>query len=344
MTTPILAAPLSGPATWKGADMKASTAWLVHFSGEELEEIDVAVNALTLKHDNAVNITPKDFDMPLISSKFERIRNELENGRGFQVLRGIPVAKYSLAQNERLIWALSLLMGEPEEQDKQGNLIHSVHDKGKNLAENSAARGYETDQELTFHNDGGDAFMLLCLKTAASGGVSKLMSVNQLFNEILKRKPELARTLQQPFHFDTREQHPDGRKIETVPIFNFYEGKLSALYKRAYIDMAQRFPDVPRLSDEQIAALDLFDEICNEPDMQMSFSMEPGDIQVGNNYSILHSRTKYQDHDKPEDKRRLLRTWLTLPNGRALPPVFADTREFVHSYRRRQVQEQEQSV
>jgi len=68
--------------------------------------------------------------------------------------------------------------------------------------------------------------------------------------------------------------------------------------------------------------------------------MEPGDIQVGNNYSVLHSRTKYRDHENPEDKRRLFRTWLTLPNGRALPPVFADTREFVHSYRRRQAPQQ----
>src|SRR5690606_18989719 len=118
--------------------------------------------------------------------------------------------------------------------------------------------------------------------------------------------------------------------------FNFYEGKLSALYKRVYIEMAQRFPEVPRLTEEQVAALNLIDEICNEPDMQLSFMMEPGDIQIGNNYSIFHSRTKYQDHDNPEERRRLLRTWLTLSSGRDLPPVFAETREFAQSYRRRQ--------
>ena len=339
MNTPLLTTSLDGAGTWKGVDLNQTTGWLLEFTEAELQEIDKTVNTLTShSFERATQITSSDIDMPLVSRRLVSVRDELENGRGFQVLRGIPVTKYSIEQNERLIWALSLLLGEPEEQDKQGNLIHSVHDKGKNLTENSAARGYETDQELTFHNDGGDAFMLLCLKTAVSGGVSKLMSVNQLFNEILKREPNLAKTLQQPFHFDTREQHPDGRKIESVPIFNFYQGKLSALYKRAYIDMGQRFPDVPRLSEEQIAALDLLDEICNDPEMQMSFTMKPGDIQIGNNYSILHSRTKYQDHDKPEDKRRLLRTWLTLPNGRALPPVFAETREFVHSYRRRKSQ------
>ena len=60
--------------------------------------------------------------------------------------------------------------------------------------------------------------------------------------------------------------------------------------------------------------------------------MQAGDIQLGNNYSILHSRTAYVDHERPEDKRHLLRTWLSLENGRPLPEPFAHTREFAQSY------------
>lgn len=336
MNAKLLTTKLGGPDTWKGVDMQKNQSWIIGYSDAELEEINRAANTLTEKFANVLDITRDDVNMPLMEAKLGSICGVLEGGRGFQVLRGLPVANYTLAQNERLFWALSLLLGRPEEQDKSGSLMHSVYNKGKKLAEDGSARGYETDNELEFHNDGGDAFMLLCLKVAVSGGVSKLISVNQLFNEILERAPALAKTLQEPFHFDTRDQHPDGRTIESVPILNFYEGKLSALYKRVYIESAQRFPEVPRLTKEQVAALDLIDEICNEPDMQLSFMMEPGDIQIGNNYSIFHSRTKYQDHDNPEDKRRLLRTWLTLPNGRDLPPVFAETREFVRSYRRRQ--------
>src|SRR5690606_24294105 len=133
----------------------------------------------------------------------------------------------------------------------------------------------------------------------------------------------------------TRGQHRGGLRVQTVPILNFFEGRLSALYKRRYLRLAQELPGVPRWTQPQAEAIELVEEICNDPQIQLSFSMEPGDIQVGNNYSILHARTKYQDHDEPERRRHLLRAWVTLPNGRPLPPVFGQTREFGTSYERR---------
>jgi hypothetical protein len=174
--------------------------------------------------------------------------------------------------------------------------------------------------------------MLLCLKTAKSGGVSKLVSVAQVYNEVLKRRPELVEVLQQPFHFDTREQHPTGLKVQTSPILNFFDGRLSALYKRRYLLAAQRFPEVPRLTEAQQQAVQLVEEICNDPAIQLSFYMQPGDVQMANNYSVLHARSKYEDYDEPEQRRHLLRAWLTLPNGRPLPPAFEFTREFRTSY------------
>ena len=43
--------------------------------------------------------------------------------------------------------------------------------------------------------------------------------------------------------------------------------------------------------------------------------LEPGDIQYCNNYTILHSRTSFIDHDEPDQKRHLLRIWLYVPDG-----------------------------
>jgi hypothetical protein len=56
---------------------------------------------------------------------------------------------------------------------------------------------------------------------------------------------------------------------------------------------------------------------------------------MANNYAVLHARSKYEDFDEPERRRHLFRAWVTLPNGRALPPAFATTREFGTSYARR---------
>lgn len=327
---------MTGLQAWKGAEFVNQADWIVHWTADELEEINRIAQRPEIATADLLQMSRDEFSLPAVSERFASIRQDLEGGRGFAVIRGLPVQNFSLAQARQVFWALAVHLGEPQPQDKAGNLLHDVTNTGQRVENTGEVRGFQTDDELTFHNDGGDAFMLLCLRTAREGGVSKLVSVATIFNEVLKRRPDLIDVLQEPFHFDTREQHPLGHKIQSIPIMNVHDGKVSALYKRRYITSAQRFEDVPRLTEKQIQAMDLFEQICNDPQVQHSFSMQPGDMQMGNNYGILHSRTKYQDHDDPALKRHLLRTWLTLPNGRALPKVFEHTREFRYSYLARQ--------
>ncbi|MDO9438656.1 TauD/TfdA family dioxygenase [Hydrogenophaga sp.] len=323
---------LNGPEVWSGAGMNHRTDWIQHVEPVEVDEIDAMLKAHRGGTAVLTEMTRDQFPMPRLARRFSAIRGELEGGRGFALLRGLPVQRYSLEEARLLFWAMALHLGDPQGQDKQGNRMHSVTNTGLRVDSTNSVRSYQTDDELTFHNDGGDAFMLLCLKTARSGGVSKLVSVATLYNEVMKRRPDLVGVLQQPFHFDTREQHPTGLKVQSSPILNFFEGRLSALYKRRYLLAAQRFPEVPRLTDAQTEAVQLVEDICNDPAVQLSFSMQPGDVQIGNNYAVLHARTKYEDFDDPAERRHLLRAWVTLPNGRPLPPPFEWTREFRTSY------------
>lgn len=98
---------------------------------------------------------------------------------------------------------------------------------------------------------------------------------------------------------------------------------------------AQRFPDVPPFSPAQLETLDLLGEICAGPAFCLRIEMQPGDIQIANNYATFHGRTKYEDFADPEKRRHMLRMWLSLPNGRMLPPNFEGTREFGATYARR---------
>lgn len=336
MSTTILRPPIHHASVWKGDDMRQqSSRWTSTYTEAQLQEARDLAHTLSTRYTDLQQISVDSLPLPLLRAKLGAISDQLEAGIGFHVLKGLPVHEWTEAQSKTVFWVLSRLAGFPESQDKAGNVLHSVRDKGKSVQQDSSARGYETNNELTFHNDGSDAVMLLCLNTAIRGGDSKLVSAGLIFNEVLRQAPELAQVLQQPFHFDTREQHPDGRKIQSVPIFNHHAGKLSMLYKRQYLLTAQRFLEVPRLSKAQIAALDLVERIANDAANHLTFRLDQGDISFANNYTVLHSRTAYEDHEALEDKRHLLRTWLTLNNGRALPPVFAQTREFMHSYRRR---------
>lgn len=331
----IMSAPLTGPEVWTGTEQNARRDWIEHLDAQELAELDHMLQPIRSDELDPMDLTLQDCQLPRLQARFDRVRAQLEGGRGFVLIRGVPVERYTLAQSRIVFWAMSLLLGEPQAQDKLGNRMHSVTNTNLRVDGSDEVRSYQTDDELTFHNDGGDAFMLLCLRTAVSGGMSKLVSVGTIYNEVLTRRPDLLEVLQEPFHFDARGQHPSGLKIQSAPILNFFDGRLSVLYKRRYLMAAQRFPEVPRLTQAQQEAIELVEQICNDPAIQLGFYMEPGDVQIANNYAVLHARTKYEDAKDPEARRHLLRAWLTLPNGRALPPVFAQTREFAASYQSR---------
>lgn len=332
----VLLEPFDGQGAWTGREMRGRTDWACPLSAAEIAELDTALAEARRRGARPFTMTREDFPLGSLAETFVALRRTIDEGRGFHLLRGIPVGRYSEEECRLLAWGLATHLGEPEPQDGQGSLMHDIRDTGRRIETTDDVRGFQTNTELHFHNDGGDAFMLLCLRTARHGGMSKLVSVAALFNAILARRPDLAAVLQRPFHFDARGQQAAGRpRVQSVPILCHHLGRMHAIYKRFYIELGQRFPEVPRLTPHQIEALDMVDALCNDPELHLSFQMRPGDLQIGSNHAVLHSRTQYVDHDDPALKRHLLRVWLTLPNGRPLPPDYAETREFCHTYARR---------
>ena len=77
-----------------------------------------------------------------------------------------------------------------------------------------------------------------------------------------------------------------------------------------YIRDSQRHPDAPRLTDDQQDALDLVESIANDPAFHIEMCFEPGDVQLLNNTTVLHSREAYTDDADPALRRHLLRLWL----------------------------------
>jgi hypothetical protein len=224
-------------------------------------------------------------------------------------------------------------LGWCEEQDKAGSLIHHVKDIGKKFGENDTIRYFQTREAIPFHTDGCDAFALFCLSRGASGGQSTIASSVTAFNKIVERRPDLAKVLQEDFYFDARGQHPDGRKCQVNSIYTYYKRNLSMMHKRPYIDSAQRFDDVPKFTPQQKEALDLLDAVLEENDAVLRFEIQAGEIVVCNNHSLVHGRTSYEDDGTTT--RHCLRLWLTLPNGRPLPPHYAETREYYNTFKRR---------
>ncbi len=325
--------PLLGVECWRAADLADASTWQYELRPDDIAELEAAYKG---PDTDFLSSGITDFPLPRLHSRIQEISRRLELGRGIFLIRGFPVDRFSEDECERIFWGLGAHFGLAEPQDAEGALMHHIRDTGQDVGSTDNVRGFQTASALPFHNDGGDIFMLLCLETAARGGQSKLISAGTIFNQILAERPDLAQVLQEDFYFDARAQQLDGtNRVQRVPIFSFEDDRIQVLYKRGYIQLGQRFPEVPKLTELQTEALDLFDEVCRREENIYLFDLQPGDILIANNFSVLHGRTRYDDKSR-DHQRHLLRLWLTTPEGRALPEVFSETREFGLTWRRRQ--------
>ena len=241
-------------------------------------------------------------------------------GGGSSLLRGLPVD----GDAELAFAGLGAHLGSARSQNRHGHLVGHVRDLGLSSAD-PTVRVYQTNERQTFHTDSCDVVGLLCLQTARVGGESLLVSSTTIFNEMRRRRPDLLALLLAPIATDRRGEVPPGRQpFYAIPVFHWYEGHLSALYQRQYIDSAQRFADAPRLTSAHVEALDLFDALANDPALHLSMTLAPGDVQLVHNHTLLHDRTAFVDWPEPERRRHLLRLWLACPGARPLPACYAE--------------------
>lgn len=311
----ILKEPITGRCAWRGVDLAGDDSWLHPLSAADVAELDAAVAHVAARGLRYPDFTAADFPLPTLSQALRRHADELENGRGFTVLRGLPVQQRSDEQIRVMQYGLGLHMGKPVRQNPRGELLGEVMAVGD--PGNKHTRVYETNLYLPYHSDPSDVVGLLCVRKAPQGGLSSLVSVAAIYNEILAHHPEFLGLYHRPLHF----AHLCEPQPSLSPIFSTHQGKLSCRYLRQYIELGHELRGLT-LSRVELQALDLFDMLTHRPDLRLDMMMEPGDLQFANNYAVLHSRTAFQDHTDPSQRRRMLRLWLKMPNARALAPEF----------------------
>ena len=314
----------TGAAAWYGPDVSRRNDWLMPLGTTEVAEVEAATKALVARNADIAAITARDFPLPTLGAKLRaRADDEVLNGRGFLLLRGLPVERWSMAESATAFFGLGAHLGSARSQNGKGHVLGHVQDLGLDVKDPNV-RIYQTHERQTYHTDSCDIVGLLCLKTAKSGGLSALVSSTTIFNEMRRQRPDLLQLLFQPLATDRRGEVPEGQKpYFEIPVFNWHKGYLTAIYQRQYIDSAQRFADAPRLSPAQVEALDMFDRLANDPKLNLFMEFKPGDVQLVHNHTMLHDRTGFEDWPEPDRRRHLLRLWLAAASGRPLPEIFA---------------------
>lgn len=319
-----LPARIEARCAWRGTDMAARPdAWIETLDEAELDEIERACAPWLRPGADLATLDAAGFELPRMSARLAQLREELLEGRGFALWRGLPRQRWGRQRCAVAFYGLGAHLGRARSQNAQGHVLGHVRDLGLS-ADDPNVRIYQTHERQTFHTDSADLVGLLCLQSAQRGGRSALVSSTTLYNELRARRPDLAAALFEPLATDRRGEVPDGAKpYFEIPVFNWFAGQLSAIYQRQYILSAQRFADAPRLSSAQIEALDLLDTLANDPALHFTMALQPGDMQFVHNHVLLHDRTAFEDAPEAERRRHLLRLWLAPPQARPLPPVFA---------------------
>lgn len=312
-----------GDADWKGVDLARQDDWSLTFDSAALQELERAARR-TLDRDIAT-LTVNDLPLPTLAPVLRKVRDAVVDGRGFTLLRGLPVDIWPRAVTARVFWAIGLRVGNPVVQNRDGHVLGHVKDLGGD-AENPNQRGYQSAAELPFHTDvGAEVVGLLCLKPAKAGGLSSVVSAAAIWNEILRRRPDLAAVLAAPYPRDRRGDVGEGQaEWYAMPIFMSAGAHMTTAYVRRFIQSGQRHADAPRLTAEQVEAMDFLDSLAYDPAFKLDMDFRPGDIQWVNNLVTLHTRTAYEDFDEPAQRRHLFRLWLSIPDGWPLPePLYA---------------------
>lgn len=304
----VLREPLPNAAAWKGSEMAERDDWREVLTESDVEELDAAL-ASTKRSEKAMGeLTREDFPLPTLTHKIDRWRREVATGRGFRVLSGVPVTRWSEQEIETFFWCLGLHLGIPGAQNPQGDLLGHVIDTGESP---DLVRHYRTRVNINFHCDAADVVGLLCLEKARRGGQSRIVSSISVYNELLHRQPEAVDRFYRPFVMDTKGE--GGVRYLPVRPCRYDGDNLRTFYHTDYFRSAVGFRGESMLSLEDRVLLDLYNEIASSPDLYLDMDLQPGDIQLLSNHTVLHARTDYEDFPESERKRHLLRLWISLP-------------------------------
>ena len=188
------------PQAWHGTDWVQRSDWRHHLDDEDRRELRLALDVAT-RSSLPLHLCDKaHFPLDRLAGRLAALRREALDGRGFCLLRGVPVERYTPWESAAAFWGIGLYLGDAVSQNGKGHVLGHVANPGLDYAD-PEVRGYQTTSLLNYHTDASDVVALLCLKTPQSGGLSYIASSTTVWNEIMRRRPDLARTLLEPYFY-----------------------------------------------------------------------------------------------------------------------------------------------
>ncbi len=317
----------NGPQAWKAEDVRRDNSWILRLTSEEVEGFRAALTYAKAHPKPLLAMTQADYPLPEVSKKaLERSIATTQGRWGMCLVKGFPTDEWTEEEVRVAYWGMGLYMGVGRTQNRASEVINDVRDAGGSYKV-KGGRGYNTNAGLDFHQDSTDVVALICRRTAKEGGTSKVLSSIALSDRAAELRPDLLPVFESNnwFHSFQNTQDPTQPPFYRCPIMGRICAYFCARTNRKHTVAAQRdYPEVPRLTLQQEEALDLLDTIMPSDEYCYSMELERGDMQLLNSFVTLHSRTPFLDFENPDDKRHLMRLWLSIPSSQPLPAEWAE--------------------
>jgi hypothetical protein len=232
----------------------------------------------------------------------DRVRQDVHQGKGFGVIRGLDPQKYSVEDLTVLYLGIqSYIASCHGRQDRKGNmLVHIVADNSSKL---KAGHHRHSTSPITFHNEeAGDIVSWLTRNTAVSGGKCIIASAYTVYNVLAASRPDMIRTL-------SRSDWPFALpRFQCRPILFHHDGRVIMNFGRVALTgnaVHPRSSNLPTITPRQMEALDSIENIAKAT--QLEISTRPGDMHFINNLTVLHRREGFVNGEAASERRHLVR-------------------------------------
>lgn len=173
---------ITSPTVWKAEDYRNNPErWTHVFSDEEIAELSSAADAFIAAGTPFTGMAKEKFPLPKLEKFFGAVRNEILNGKGFILFKGVPVREWGLQKSAVAYLGLGAYFGYFTSQNGRGHVLGHVKDLGEDPTQKDRVRIYRTNAKQYFHTDGADLVGLLCIAKALEGGESEYASSRLLF-------------------------------------------------------------------------------------------------------------------------------------------------------------------
>ncbi len=137
MTEALLELPpeIHGPSAWYGPEMSLREDWLASLSEAEVAEVEAATRRLAESSVEIPFIRHDDFPLPSLGPRLQQLLDQVLNGRGFVLMRGLPVERWTRLEAAIAFFGIGAHLGSARSQNAGGHLLGHVKDLGLQSSE-----------------------------------------------------------------------------------------------------------------------------------------------------------------------------------------------------------------